>query len=185
MKAKKSPHAKRIILKEGKFMRLVKKGKWEFAERNNCSGIVIIVAITDEKKVIFVEQYRPPVDKRVIEFPAGLVNDECYPKIESVAAAAKRELLEETGYQAQKIIQLLEGPVSSGSSGDLVTMVLAKGLRKVSAGGGVDHDESIIVHEINLKNVDSWLRKMEGKGYLVEPKIYTGLYFLNNYNIGH
>lgn len=184
MKAKKSPHAKRIILKEGKFMRLVKKGKWEFAERNNCSGIVIIVAMTNEKKVIFVEQYRPPVDKRVIEFPAGLVNDECYPKIESFATAAKRELLEETGYQAQKIIELLKGPASSGSSADVVTMVHAKGLKKVAAGGG-NKFESIVVHEVDFKKVDVWLKTMEAKGYLVEPKIYTGLYFLKNYNNGH
>jgi len=182
---KKSLHPKRVILKEGNFMRLVKKGEWEFVERNNCSGIVIIVAMTDQEKVIFVEQYRPPVDKKVIEFPAGLVNDHGHPKIESFVTAAKRELLEEAGYQAQRIVKLLEGPVSSGSSGDIVTMVLATGLKKVASGGGVDEFESIIVHEVDLKDVDSWLKKMESQGYLVEPKIYTGLYFLKNYNMGH
>ncbi len=166
-------------------MRLVKKGEWEFVERNNCSGIVIIVAMTDDQKVIFVEQYRPPVDKRVIEFPAGLVNDHCHLKTESLLTAAKRELLEETGYQAQRMVELLKGPVSSGSSGDIVTMVLATGLKKVALGGGADEFESIIVHEVDLKDVDAWLKRMENKAYLVEPKIYTGLYFLKNYNMGH
>ena len=163
-------------------MRLVKRGEWEFVERNNCSGIVIIVALTDKGQVIFVQQYRPPVDKQVIEFPAGLINDHGDSKmVESFVTAAKRELLEETGYQAQRIVKLLEGPVSSGSSGDCVTMVQAVGLKKIHSGGG-DESESIVVHEVDLKSVDSWLTKMKNKGYLVEPKIYAGLYFLKNYN---
>ena len=138
--------------------------------------------MTEDQKVIFVEQYRPTVDKKIIEFPAGLVNDHRDAKTESLKKAAKRELLEESGYQAKDIDLLLEGPVSSGSSGDLVTMVRARGLKKIAKGGGVDESESIIVHEIDLNDVDAWLKTMESQGYLVEPKIYTGLYFLKNYN---
>ena len=175
-------NSKAMILKKGRFMQLMRKGEWEYVERNNCSGIVIIVAMTDDQKVIFVEQYRPPVDKKVIEFPAGLVNDQRDAKTESFKRAAKRELIEESGYQAKDILLLLQGPVSSGSSGDLVTMVRATGLKKITKGGGVDESESIIVHEIDLNDVDAWLKTMESQGYLVEPKIYTGLYFLKNYN---
>jgi len=181
MRAQVNNKAKQKVLHEGKFLRFVRKGDWEYVQRNNCSAIVIIVAVTEDDHVVFVEQYRPPVDKIVIEFPAGLVNDLGQKRKESNSCAAKRELLEETGYQAKKMIKILKGPVSSGSNADLITMFLAKDVKKVSKGGGDDF-ESIIVHSVPLENVDQWLTKMERKGYLVEPKIYAGLYYLKAYN---
>ena len=59
----------------------------------------------------------------------------------------------------------------------MVTIVRALDLKKVSPGGG-DEFESIVVHEVPLEETDRWLATMRRKGYLVEPKIYTGLYFL-------
>lgn len=164
-------------MKEGRFLRLLRKGGWEYVERNNCRGIIIIVAMTRDQKVLLVEQFRPPVGKRVIEFPAGLISDHHTLQGESLVMAARRELLEETGYEAERIVPLLKGPVSSGLSADRVTVVRAYGLTKVARGGG-DGLESIIVHEVALSRVDRWLRMMAAKGILVEPKVYTGLYFL-------
>lgn len=175
---KSTAKSKRIILKEGKFLRMVQEGHWEYFERNNCKGIVIILAVTDDNRVILVEQYRMPVHKRVIEFPAGLICDDPKFKKESLATAARRELLEETGYQAKDIVKVLTGPSSSGSSADLVTIVRAFGLKKVAAGGG-DHTESIIVHDVPLNEIEQWLTRMSQRGYLIEPKVYTGLFFLN------
>ena len=181
MRAKSNSKDKKTIIHEGKFLRFVQKGDWEFVQRNNCSAVVIIVPMTNDDEVVFVEQYRPPVDKRVIEFPAGLVNDLPNIKQESVVAAAKRELLEETGYQANKLIKVLEGPTSSGTSADLITIFQANNVIKVADGGGDDF-ESITVHTVPLVDVDTWLAKMKRKGCLIEPKIYTGLYFLKTYN---
>jgi len=172
---------KQEIMHEGKFLRFVRKGGWEYVQRNNCSAIVIIVALTEDNHVIFVEQYRLPVDKMVIEFPAGLVNDQGKKRKESNLTAAKRELLEETGYQAKKLVEILEGPTSSGCSADMVTMFLAHNVRKITDGGG-DNTEAITIHLVPIADVDQWLDKMKRKGYLVEPKIYTGLYFLKTYN---
>ncbi|MCR4336186.1 MAG: NUDIX hydrolase [Candidatus Omnitrophica bacterium] len=169
------------ILKEGKFLRLLKRGSWEFVQRNNCTGIVIIVAMTDERKVLLVEQHREPVQSAVIEFPAGLANDQCVSKRESLMMAAKRELLEETGYRAQQMVKLIEGPTSGGSSSDKMTVFRASGLQKISQGGG-DHTENIKVHEIPLNQVDTWILKKQKEGCLVDPKIYAGLYFLKQYN---
>ena len=169
------------VIYEGNFLRYVKKDNWEFVERHNCSGIVIIVAVTPSKKILFVEQFRVPVNKRVIEFPAGLVGDERDTPKESMAIAAKRELLEETGYKASTIETMMSGPVSSGSSADIVTMVRAKGLKKMGKGGGKD-DEDIAVHEVPMSKVDGWLKEKSRKGCYVEPKVYTGLYFLSKYN---
>lgn len=181
MRARTGRKAKKEIIHNGKFLRFIRKGEWEYVERNNCSAIVIIVAMTKKRHVLFVEQYRPPVGRKAIEFPAGLVNDRGSKRRESIYSAAKRELLEETGYQAGSMVKLLEGPVSSGSSSDMVIMVQARNVRKVSQGGG-DEFETIIVHEVPLDETDRWLLKMRRKGYLVEPKIYTGLYFLKTYN---
>lgn len=182
MKAVKDKNAKTVVINEGRFIRFVRKGEWEYVERNNCSGIVIIVALTDEKKVLFTEQYRPPVDKNVIEFPAGLVNDQDFKSTESLEDAACRELFEETGYKAEKIVKLLQGPVSGGSSADLVTMVQALNIKKCGQGGG-DHTEEIKVHEVSLEMADSWLKRQEKSGCLIEPKIYVGLYFLGRHNL--
>lgn len=173
--------AKKEIKYRGNFLRFIKQGRWEYVERTNCSSIVIVLPVTDEKRVLFVEQYRLPVKGKVIEFPAGLVNDLEAKKPETIVTAAKRELLEETGYQAGRMTKLLDGPSSSGSTSDFVTVFYAHDLKKVSKGGG-DETESIIVHEVPLEEVDQWLDKMRRKKFLIEPKIYAGLYFLNAYN---
>lgn len=181
MNVQKLKKAKKKTLIEGAHLRFVKKGEWEYIERNNCNGIVIIVALTHEDKVILVEQYRPPVDKYVIEFPAGLINDRLSKKKESIVSGAKRELLEETGFLAQSMVRLTQGPISAGSNADIVTIFRAYGLKKAGQGGG-DESESIKIHEVPLKNIDQWLKRQSRNGRLIEPKIYTGLYFLKNYN---
>lgn len=181
MRARVNKRHKRQVIYKGNFLQFIQKGEWEFVKRSNCTAIVIIVPQTDDGQVVFIEQYRAPVDKKVIEFPAGLVNDGPHKRKESIVTAAKRELLEETGYRAKSMKLILEGPVSSGSSADIVSIFMAVGAHKVSNGGG-DAFESIIVHKIPFEQTDQWLDKMRGKGCLVEPKIYTGLYFLSLYN---
>lgn len=96
---------------------------WETFERVNCNGIAVIVPVTAEGEFIIIRQFRPAVNSYVIEFPAGL-ND----KGESLEDAARRELLEETGYSAKEMIFLAQGPISSGASGEILTVYLAKGL---------------------------------------------------------
>lgn len=167
---------KRIIA-EGKYVRYLVNDGWEYVERPNCSGAVIILAVTDGNRLLFTEQFRIPIGKPVIEFPAGLVGD-TDDRAEAVEAAALRELLEETGYAADRILLLASGPTSAGLSAEVVTLVRAVGLKKLSGGGG-DSAESITVHEVPLADVESWLRQQEQQGKLVDPKVYAGLYFLN------
>ena len=168
----------RMILYQGDYIRFVKHRHWEFVERHNCTGIVIVAAMTKDKKVIFISQYRPPVGKKVIEFPAGLVNDLALKRKETLLMAAKRELLEEAGYRAKKMQTLFQGPISAGLTSDLVTLVLALDVQKVAVGKGDASEMIEAIYEVPLKNVDRWLQKMQQKGYLIEPKIYAGLYFL-------
>jgi ADP-ribose pyrophosphatase len=61
----------KTTLHAGKFLALVKEGHWEYVERIGTSGAAIIVAVTDEQKLLLVEQYRIPVHRRTIELPAA------------------------------------------------------------------------------------------------------------------
>jgi len=166
-----------MILHKGKYLHLICEDNWEYVKRINCSGIVVIVPMTKEGKVIFVEQFRRPVEAQVIEWPAGLVNDKTLHDPETMEAAARRELLEETGYEAEHLSLLVGGPVSSGLSSEIITFYQALDVVKIASGGG-DASESIKIHEIPLKEADIWLYEMEKKGFLVDPKVYVGLYFL-------
>ncbi len=168
--------APKVIVAEGKFLRLARRGHWEYAERNNASGAVVIVAVTKEGKLILTEQFRVPVQAAVIELPAGLVGDIPGEEDEAWATAAQRELLEETGYLAKKVKQVAGGPISAGFGNEMISLFLAQGLKKVEAGGGVE-GEDIRIHEIAVSRVPAWLRKKEREGLLVDPKVFAGLYF--------
>ena len=165
------------IIGSGKYVRLVRRHGWECVERVNASGIVCMVPLTDDDKVVLIEQFRRPLNASVIEMPAGLVGDTTGNHAETVETAAQRELIEETGYQAKEFVLLIEGPPSAGLSSEIITFFLARGLTKVGSGGG-DDTEDIIVHEIPVAQVHEWLEDKRRAGMMVDPKIYTGLYFL-------
>jgi len=169
--------AAKEVIHAGRILALVKEGHWEYAERMNVTGAAIIVAVTDEKKLLLVEQYRIPVHARTIELPAGIIGDEPGCGDEPHAEAARRELLEETGYAAERIEAVTTGPTSSGLTSETVTLFRAVGLKRVGDGGGVAH-EDITVHEVTLAEVDDWLESKAQSGVLVDPKVYAGLYFI-------
>jgi len=169
----------KTTLHSGEFLALVREGHWEYVERVKATGAAIIVAVTEEAKVLLVEQYRIPCHARTIEMPAGLIGDETGTSDEPHAEAARRELLEETGYEAGHMEVLTSGPASGGLAGEIVTLYRATHLHRVSAGGGVEH-EDITVHEVPLAEVDTWLAARAKAGVLVDPKIYAGLYFIGS-----
>lgn len=161
----------------GRFLALLREGRWEYAHRVNATGAAIILAVTDQGRILLVEQYRIPCHARTIELPAGIIGDEPQEGNESRAEAARRELLEETGYLAEVIEPLTTGPASSGLTSEVVTLFRASRLRKTGTGGGVAHEE-ITVHEVPLSDAHDWLAAKAKTGVLVDPKIYAGLYFL-------
>lgn len=162
-------------LYSGKFINLVRDGRWEYCERVNNTTAAMIFACTAEGHVLLVEEYRPPIGKQSICFPAGLIGDEGE---ESPLEAARRELAEETGYEAEHMRYLFDGPSSPGITSETISFFLATGLRRVSAGGGVQ-GERIVVHEVPLATVESWLAFQLSQGKAIDPRIYTGLYCLS------
>lgn len=168
----------RQVLAEGRFARLVAQDGWEWVERVNTSGAAVIVAVTREGELLLVEQYRIPMGARVIELPAGLAGDLAGSEHEQVVEAAHRELLEETGYKAETIETLTEGPSSAGLSNETYTLLLARNVERVGPGGG-DEGEDIEVHRVPLSAAAAWLESRRRAGVHVDPRVYAGLYFVD------
>jgi len=166
------------VLAEGRFLRFVDDGGWEYVTRPNATGVVVIVAVTPDDRLILVEQLRPAVRARVVELPAGLAGDIAPYGGEPLEAAAHRELVEETGYAADEMVRLAEGPVAVGVASEVVTFFHARGLRRVGPGGG-DANESITVHEVPLKDLRAWLSEKQKQGAMVDPKLFAGLYLIS------
>lgn len=164
-------------LYRGQYLQLERTGRWEYVQRVNASGAVVIVAVTPDDQLLLVEQPRPAIDGNCLELPAGLVGDIAGEEDESMAVAAARELEEETGYRPARLEYLTAGPPSSGLSGETLHFYRAHDLTQTGTGGG-DDSEDITVHAIELDRVHDWLAAQEGQGLAVDPKIYAGLYFL-------
>ncbi|GAB3675516.1 NUDIX hydrolase [Salinisphaera aquimarina] len=165
------------ILHDGDFLRLKRIDTWEYVERANARGAVIIVAVTDADELLLVEQPRLPMGANVLELPAGLVGDIAGEEDEELAIAAARELEEETGYRAGRLEFLTAGPPSAGLANETISFFRAHDLTRIGAGGG-DDSEDIIPHAVPLAGIESWLQQRREEGLLVDPKIFAGLYFL-------
>lgn len=160
------------LLGKGKYLDLWKRGSWEYCKRPFSDVAIGILAINDQEQVILVEQFRVPIGQSVIELPAGLVGDDLAG--EDLMEAGKRELLEETGYEALAIRPILDSPTSAGMTSERTVIAFAHPVRKVSAGGGVD-GENIVIHEIPLARCLDWLESKNREGVPVDFKIHAAL----------
>ncbi len=159
----------------GRFLGLKERDSWEYAFRTNASGVVVLVPVTDADELVLVEQYRIPVQSLVMELPAGLVGDTGDAE-EDFRTAAHRELIEETGYSAASLEELLTSPSTPGMADEIITIYYASGLERVGPGGG-DGDEDITVHHVPLEGASEWLEACTAKGIMLDPKIYAGLFW--------
>ena len=153
---------------EGRFIKAVKDGSWEYAARNRGIEAAVILAIDAEDRVILVEQYRVPLGRRCLELPAGLVGDES--EGEPIADAAIRELEEETGYRAAAIEELGVFHASPGMVSEGFTLVRAHGLTKVGDGGG-NGDEDITVHRVKRSEVAAFVAAKRAEGCAMDVKL--------------
>lgn len=161
----------------GRHLNVMASGNWEFVTRKTHKSGVGILALTNDDCVVLVEQYRPPVGQPVIELPAGLSGDIVGLEEESLLESAKRELLEETGYEAAKWTELTTGYSSPGLTDESIVLFLAEDLTKRTAGGG-DATEAITIHEVPLHGVMGWLAS---KGAHADLKLLAGLFAVQEY----
>jgi ADP-ribose pyrophosphatase len=164
-------------LHRGKFLELIRDGRWEYAQRVKARGAVFVLAVTPEDELVLVEQYRVPVQERTLELPAGIYGDDDSVNDQTPEQCALRELEEETGFRATVAKLVMTGPVAPGLTSEIMHLVRAGDLSRVHAGGGTA-GEDITVHLVPVKDVARWLERKGREGFLVDPRIYVGLYFL-------
>lgn len=125
---------------------------------------VNILAITKNKEVVLIRQYRHGVQKALWEFPGGIVENG-----ESPLEGAKRELLEETGYASSNVIQV--GKFFPNPAIQTNTMYCFLALDSIRSGGqDLDDGEDIEVHLVTL---DELIEKTKGGEFLHALQIAT------------
>jgi ADP-ribose pyrophosphatase len=160
------------VMWEGKFVRAMKRDRWEYASRtNNITAVVILAEY--EGKVILVEQPRVPPDCRCIELPAGLVGD--HDPDATPESTAIKELEEETGFTAERVERLGDFLASPGMLSEGFTLVRAHGVRKIGEGGGDEH-EDIAVHLVPRAEIPNFVEQKRAEGFGVDVKL---LIFMN------
>ena len=157
----------------GKYIRVIRQGRWEYASRTSDIRAVVILAEVDGK-MILIDQPRVPIGKRCLELPAGLVGDE--DEHATVEDTAIKELEEETGYTAEHIERLGDFYSSPGMVAESFTLVRATGLEKIGDGGGNDSEE-IKVHLVAPADIPAFVEKMRAQGHGIDVKL---LLFLND-----
>jgi ADP-ribose pyrophosphatase len=156
---------------EGRFIAARRRGKWEYVSRTRGVSAAVILAV-DDGHVILVEQFRAPLQKMCIELPAGLVGDET--EGEEAAEAAIRELEEETGYRAERMVDLGRFHASPGMSSEGFTLLRAEGLTRTGQGGGVA-GEDIEVHRVPLGEVADFVARKRAQGAAIDGKMLVVL----------
>jgi len=121
-------------------------------------GAVAILAVTDDNKILMVEQFRKALEKTIVEIPAGKLE-----KGEDPAECARRELEEETGYECKSLERIASFYTSPGFADEIVYVFLASGLSKKENAAGLDEDEFVNLEEITLE---------EALQYVEQQKIY-------------
>jgi ADP-ribose pyrophosphatase len=160
------------LMCEGKFVRLLKRGRWEYASRARNINAVVVLAEHDGK-MILIDQPRVGPDCRCVELPAGLVGDE--DPAATPERTAIKELEEETGFTADRVERLGAFYASPGMLSESFTLVRAHGVRKIGEGGG-DENEDINVHLIDRADIPNFLEQKRAEGFGVDVKL---LLFMN------
>ncbi|MBC5637134.1 NUDIX hydrolase [Ornithinibacillus hominis] len=109
-------------------------------------GAVSVIPITKDNKIVLVEQYRKPLEKSIIEIPAGKLEPGEVPEI-----TAMRELEEETGYTTSHLTKVTSFYTSPGFANELMHIYLAKDLEKLTVPKALDEDEFVEVLEVTLE----------------------------------
>ena len=160
------------IMWEGRFITAVRDGQWEYVRRSRGIRAAVILAETDQGEVVLVEQFRVPLGRICLELPAGLIGDDDGGEGDTVEAAARRELEEETGFRAGSIEVIGEFYSSPGMVSESFTLVRARGLARVGAGGGTG-GEDIAVKLVARGAIANFVEDRRASGVAIDVKLLT------------
>lgn len=133
---------------------------------------VNIIPITSEGKVVMIHQYRHGIEAVTLEIPGG----EADPEDSSPAAAAERELLEETGYAVEVVIPIGKVTPNPAFLDNHCHTFLALGAKKVTT-PQFDGSEDIAVQEIDLADIPSLVQN----GRITHALVIAAFYHLDHY----
>ncbi|MBN1682890.1 NUDIX hydrolase [Candidatus Bathyarchaeota archaeon] len=136
-------------------------------------GAVAILPVTNDGKIVLINQYRYVTKKRILEIPAGTIE-----KGELIEKCAVRELKEETGYSTNHIIKMLSCYLAPGYSNEILHVFLAKELEKGEQ--KLEDDETISVQEYGYEEI---LTKIEDGSIIDAKTILSILFYLTRNNI--
>lgn len=161
---------------QGKFLSLERDsvrlpdGKTAFREYLCHPGAVAVLALTPERDLLLERQYRYPAGDEFIEVPAGKIDPQ-----EPPFETAKRELMEETGYEAEEWVELGEAYPCIGYSNERIVYFVAKNL--IQRQRQLDEGEFLEVMAVPLDEV----RMMALDGRIKDSKTLVGLYWFEAY----
>lgn len=118
----------------------------------NHPGAVAIIAITDNNKLLVVEQYRKALERSIIEIPAGKLE-----KGEEPIVTARRELEEETGYTTDSLEFVQAFATSPGFADEIIHVFLARNLKKLQTPVQMDEDEFVELMEVSLEEAQAMM----------------------------
>ena len=160
--------------------------KWAYAKRVNTKGVVIIVPLIvdlKEQSTLFLKTKRPPliaegISEFNLEFPAGLVGDE--DKNETFEKALEKELLEETGYKADRfIIKNNKLSSSAGCVSEVSTVAIAiisdsKVHQKPVSDGDVIQGRILVA----ISKIGDFVKSCQNEGWTIGAQTLSGIYYL-------
>ena len=157
---------------QGKYLEVRREGTWEYAARVADIGAAVILAITDAREIVLVEQYRVPHGARSLELPAGLIGDT--EDNDTAIAAAARELAEETGFEAAHWHDIGAFATSPGMSSEMFHLFKATGLTRTGPGGGVA-GEDITVHVVALSGLRGFIAAARARDLVIDCRLVVAL----------
>lgn len=134
-------------------------------------GGAVIVAIKNDGKIIFVSQFRYPLEQTVIELPAGKLDKDEDPK-----ECAIRELQEETGYRTNKIVKLAAIATTPGFCSEILHIFLAQELTK-GEHNREEGEQDMQILEYSKSEIEDLI--LDGK--IFDAKTICGIYLAEKY----
>lgn len=129
-------------------------GKTSKRELVKHPGAVAVIPITPDKKILFVEQYRKPLERSLIEIPAGKLETGEDPEITAI-----RELEEETGYTTKKLTYVTSFYTSPGFADELIYIYLTDELERLEQSIPGDEDEFVELVELTLDEAEKYVKQ--------------------------
>lgn len=119
-------------------------------------GAVAVIAMTKDKKIILVEQFRKALERSIIEIPAGKIEIGEAPEI-----TALRELEEETGYTTDNLQYIQSFSTSPGFADEIIHLYFADNIVKMEQPVGLDEDEFVELLHVSLTEMEEMVKKQQ------------------------